>query len=149
MQDIYLKQIFTDRTIIYSIQANDSMATIIENLKIWIMRDFQLDNVEIVEAGQNVDQGQRAEDAPALISDESTTFAQKYGNILYQVAFYIRPIETDTIDCNCVLCYPENVNIETTCYYGCTHYICSICVNQSRANNLLRCPICRHAPIVG
>ena len=149
MQDIYLKQIFTDRTIIYSIPVNDSMATIIKNLKLWIMRDFQLDNVEIVEAGQNVPQGQRAENAPALISDESMTFEQKYGNILYQIAFYIRPIETETIDYTCVICHSENVNIETTCYYGCSHYICSICVSESNANGLLRCPICRHEAVVG
>ena len=133
---ITFKLVYTCQTVEYNIPLSWKISEFIENVTSWTKEHFNLNYVEIVEAGKNIADTQKAEDAPPLLPD-SITIEKKYYNILNNLSFYVRPyILTD-----CVICLEEEQS--TTCHYGCGHSICRTCLTQSINHGLTRCPICR------
>ena len=88
---LYFKLAFTCQTKYYTFPENTSIANFIEMSKNLAYNDFNIDrnvNIEVVEAGQG-NEFMRPEDAPALISNDST-LRDHYDNIWKNKAFYIR-----------------------------------------------------------
>lgn len=91
----YVKLIYTSITKYYKISPDVSIKNFIEIIKSDAHTYFDIpmnQDVEIVEAGQfNNINGRDAELAPPLEHDANITLRDKYSNISYRVAFYIRP----------------------------------------------------------
>jgi len=147
---IYFKVIYTDRTARYDIPLTSTLHSMIEYMKIRSCLDFNLAEIELVEAGQPL-----SENAPALVP-EDTTLEQKYGDRLDTLAFYIRPIQQNpplSSQYQCVICLNDDLGMNVYRYYGCLHPLCDGCVVQCVRRNIQQCSICRqmrrnsHPPI--
>jgi len=124
---VYLKIVFTSRTITYYVDSNITITQFIDMIKSLAFYAFNLQNLEIIDVDQT-------ELGNALLP-ENITLNQKYINKDF-IAFYIRPISS------CVIC--NNIeNIRISFYYRCQHCLCENCFTQSLRHNLVRCPICR------
>ena len=110
----------------------------IEYMKIRSCLDFDLAEIELVEAGQPL-----SENAPALVS-EDTKIGEKYVNRLDNLAFYIRPIQSSTF-IQCVIC--SNSELPMNYYYECMHPLCEDCVVQCVRHNIAQCSICRRGTV--
>ena len=90
------KLIYTDEVKKYSFDPNITIVNFIETIKHQVYNDFNIwkeYNIEIVETGQyNNINGRDPEEAPALIPDYNISLREKYGNINFNVSFYIRLI---------------------------------------------------------
>lgn len=85
--EIYFKVVYTTNIKYYKVHKNWSIAEFINIIKETAMREFNLDNLEFVEAGQPG----ISEKAPALVP-ENITFWNKYSDKIPYLAFYIRPV---------------------------------------------------------
>lgn len=95
---IYFKLAYTCQTKIYDINPNISVKNFIEEIKNKARNDFHLENdedIEIVEAGQYIRNGQPSEEAPALVNS-NIPMINLYGYRLKNTAFYIRIIPRQT-----------------------------------------------------
>jgi len=137
---IYCKVIFTTRHVRYNIPAVVTVRAMMDRIKQCVSQDFQMHNIELVEAGQPFG---IAEHAPALLP-EDISLKEKFGDRLDYLALYIRPLVTSSNaeSPQCVICHDEE-NIITSCYYDCRHRLCDNCIVQSVRHHLLRCSICR------
>jgi Zinc finger, C3HC4 type (RING finger) len=158
---IYFKVVRTELSTEYDIDIRWSIEEMITNVKPWILRDFQLDNVELVDT--NNDAVMFAEDGSALIPSTETLY-EKYGETVYMKAFYIRTIivsddnagrnaiNTNTIQepmnmapssssiRRCVIC----MTCEPNMLLGPCNHLC-ICQNCGSSPTIRTCPICRVA----
>ena len=139
---IYCKVVFTEKTTTFIIPNSVSLRFMIQLIKETALTKFELQNIEVVEAGQDF---RPAELANALVPEDITLF-QKYGT-KETLSFYIRPIvhESRELEPSCVICQ-ENEDIRTLCYYNCSHLLCEDCIVGSVRNGLTRCSICRSPP---
>ena len=91
--EIYVKLAYTCRSIKYIIEFNSTVTQMIDHIKSRVRADLDIDRrfqLEIVEAGQfNNQNGRNSELAPAL-EPSDITLREKYNNIPYTVAFYVR-----------------------------------------------------------
>lgn len=90
------KLVYTKEIKKYSFNPNVTIYNFIETIKNQAYNDFNIYNgynIEVVETGQyyNVN-GRNPEEAPALIPENNISLREKYGNINYDVSFYIRVI---------------------------------------------------------
>jgi hypothetical protein len=91
----YFKLVHTGEHIELNVPTHLCMANFIEFVKCKIYNIFNINhnsNIELVEAGQNIE-GLRAEEAPALIADKNITVRRKYNGVYTNVAFYIRILQ--------------------------------------------------------
>jgi hypothetical protein len=90
------KLAYTTKTKTYRFKPNLTITNFIETIKNQAYNDFDIYSgydIEIVETGQyNNINGRNPEEAPALEPEFNTSLREKYGNINYNVAFYIRII---------------------------------------------------------
>ena len=90
------KLAYTEKTKTYKFNPNITIINFIESIKNQAYNDFDLYsgyNIEILETCQyNNINGRNPEEAPVLVPDFNTSLREKYGNINYNVAFYIRVI---------------------------------------------------------
>ena len=157
MQDnivtIYFKVVRMALSVEYAIDIRWSLEEMITNVKPWILRDFHLSNVEIVDT--NNEMIVFAEDGPALVPSNEILH-EKYGDSVYNKAFYIRPIiESDDNRRNiitesttptsssslvrrCVICMVCEPNM----LLGPCNHLC-ICQNCGSSPTIHTCPICR------
>jgi len=90
---IYFKVAHTGENAIFEVPTNICTKNFIEFAKNCAYERFQIDEnqeIEIVEAGQNILGVRAAEDAPALVGDGDTTVREKYNGVYTNVAFYVR-----------------------------------------------------------
>jgi len=141
---IYCKVVFTNKTTTFIVSSETKISSLIHIIKNYALEKFQLTNIEVVEAGQDV---RPAELANVLIPEDVTIF-QKYGitdvnstsnGEIETLAFYIRPVVYGNI---CVICQDID-NIAINSYYNCNHLLCNECIVECVRHNLLRCSICR------
>jgi Zinc finger, C3HC4 type (RING finger) len=152
---IYFKVIRTIMSATYEVDINWTTEKFINIMREKVINDFNLENVEFVDTENNLPRGVAAEDGPA-IQRENIKLIDKYGNRIYQIAFYIRPIpfaglEIETIEetvgtsylpieRSCVICMSQERNMV---FLPCNH-LCSC--SQCGLNPTIRvCPICRVA----
>jgi hypothetical protein len=159
---VYFKAIHSGIRRQYPVDSKWSIDNFINIMKTRIIRDFHIEQFELVEAGQNTVSG-RLEDGIALNRGEQTPLREKYGENM-NVAFYIRPINytslventrtrtrtrtetrtetrtnTSTIS-ECVVCFEQ---LPSFCYYECGHPMCQTCLTGCLQNNIRCCPVCR------
>jgi hypothetical protein len=151
MPTIYFKVVFTDNTRSYQVDPNWSLDDFWNITKSRIIRDFNIDQYELVEAGQNVNNG-LAEQGIAFDKNEPVRLCEKYGRNV-NVSFYIRPLnifhtfqQEEIVEelPECAVCYN---NIQLICPYICNHIICSNCYASCLNNSFLICPMCRGQPL--
>ena len=90
---IYFKVAHTGENAIFEVPTNICTKNFIEFAKNNAYERFQIDRsqeIEIVEAGQNIPGVRAAEDAPAFVGDFNTTVREKYNGVYTNLAFYIR-----------------------------------------------------------
>jgi len=154
---IYFKVARTELTAEYPVDIHWSLEEMVANVKPWILRDFQLGNVEIVDTNNGCDL--YAEDGPALDLSNQTLY-EKYGDMVYNKAFYIRPI-IDSMDNNvipeqqdiliaegsssllppvrrCVIC----MTMESNMLLGPCNHLC-VCQGCGSSPTIHTCPVCR------
>jgi len=141
---VYFKECYTDNTQYYYLNPTWTKRELMENIKNSVSRDFnvEVDNFEIVEAGQMITDGDNAlmpsEEAPS-IEINNVQLYQIWGREL-KVSLYIRRKNPeDSTDYTCVICRSGR----GTNHYGCSHNICNTCVNSCINANINRCSICR------
>ena len=152
MPSIYFKLAYTANTRRYHVDRNWKLDDFWNIMKSRIIRDFEIEEFEIVEAGQNVHNG-IAEQGIAFNKNEDIRLCEKYGPNV-NVSFYIRHIsigqeiresanETNQtrID-ECVVCY-EDISYNYINRYSCNHLICSSCYAECIRHSLNTCPMCR------
>jgi len=125
----------------YEIPHDLSISQFLNLVKGRARNDFQVPthaSVEIVECGNYLG---RAEDGPALLPSEFT-FAEKYGDSISYLAFYIR-VSLQSIIQECMLCNESGQTMHTS--FGCQHEFCGSCANGCIEHGHTRCPICRHS----
>ena len=163
----YFKVARTSFSKMYNIPVDWKMCDFINNIKEYCSQDFPGDvltsnNIEFVYVGQDIPQGQYAEDGVALDHDDTETFYDKYVSRNLFPAFYIRnrvhSLETDDarnqrtrqvqqvqevqeVDVpSCMICLEHNV---TRLRLRCTHELCVACFNTCLSYGHNRCPLCR------
>ena len=86
----------TEQIKTYWFEPNVTIANFIKTIKNQAYNDFNIYreyNIEIVETGHcNNINGYNSEEVPALVPEHNTSLREKYGNIGYNVSFYIRVI---------------------------------------------------------
>lgn len=132
---VYFKVAYTGNSKHYYVCPEWKMDDFFNIMKAHIIRDFAIEEFEIVEAGQNTPSG-FAEEAPSLDRNDSKLLREKYGEHL-DVSFYIRPILRVE---ECIVCFEQTQNIN---YYDCRHPLCVTCLNGCLENNIHCCPGCR------
>ena len=99
MHTFYIKQAYTENVLNCSLSRTLSVSNFIFEVKLKAseqiynrgfseMTDRPITNIDVVEAGQDID-GINSEDAPALQPSE-ITMEEKYGDKLKYTAFYVR-----------------------------------------------------------
>ena len=161
MVDVYFKVVRTCDFMIYSIYIRWTKKLFIDIMREKIVIDFGLENVEFVDTvSHELLPGNDAEDAPEIESDDFNTIRDIYGNKLFNMCIYIRPIHhreilisdneelqspsISIITSNlfnerlCVIClsYERNV-VFTPCNHMCT------CIECGLNTSIQTCPICR------
>ena len=151
---VYFKAIHSGIRRQYPVDSKWSIDNFINIMKTRIIRDFHIEQFELIEAGQNTVSG-RLEDGIALNRGEQTPLREKYGENM-NVAFYIRPINytslventrtrtetrtnTSTIS-ECVVCLEQ---LPSVYYYDCGHPMCPTCLAGCLQNDIRYCPACR------
>ena len=139
---VYFKAIHSGIRKQYYVDPRWSIDNFINIMKTRIIRDFNIEQFELVEAGENTVSG-RLEDGIALNRYEQTLLREKYGENM-NVAFYIRPINytrtnTSTIN-ECVVCFEQ---LPSVYYYTCGHPMCLTCLAGCLQNDIRCCPMCR------
>ena len=140
-KSVYFKITGTSITKRYNIDTSITIGRFIDAIKNRVRCDFYLNNIELVEVGQNIN-GVNPEDANAIPCHEySKIFRDKYNDDYNSnLAFYIRPIR-GVIESECNVCWDM---IQTpTHLFHCTHTICTQCFQGLCNNNLRTCPVCR------
>jgi hypothetical protein len=132
---VYFKVVNTERKIQYNVRPDWKVTDFINIMKTRIIRDFGIEEFELVEAGQNTHSG-RAEEGLALNRSDTTCLREKYGDRM-DVSFYIRPIREWM---ECVVCFEPSRAVN---YYQCIHSLCSGCLIGCFENNIRYCPMCR------
>jgi hypothetical protein len=122
----------------YEININWTLAEFINIMKEKVIEDFDLENAEFVDTQQNLPHGLAAEDAPA-VQPRNVRLIDYYGNSLYQLSFYIRPLASlNGISVASAEEIPEMAQERA----------CVICMNRERnlvflpCNRLCACNIC-------
>lgn len=145
MPSIRFKVVYTENTVNYNVNPHWKLDDFFNIIKTKIIRDFNIEQFELVEAGQNTWNG-RAEEADALDIRQNISLYEKYGANL-KVSFYIRPIIDTRVNANidnileeCVICYTSS---QLQRFYGCIHPICTDCIISCNQNSIHRCSICR------
>jgi hypothetical protein len=90
---IYFKVAHTGENAIFEVPTNICTKNFIEFAKNNAYERFHIDanqEIEIVEAGQNIPGVRAAEDAPAFVGDCNTTVREKYNGVYTNLAFYVR-----------------------------------------------------------
>ena len=90
---IYFKVAHTGENAIFEVPTNICTKNLIEFAKNNAYERFNIDanqEIEIVEAGQNIPGIRAAEDAPAFVGDCNTTVREKYNGVYTNLAFYVR-----------------------------------------------------------
>jgi hypothetical protein len=143
---VYFKEIFTSNIKNYLVDPNWSTSDFKNILKSYIIRDFDIDEFELVEAGQIIN-NMASEYAPAINISDNIKLKNLFGNFEH-TSFYIRRINEIVNDINmhnneiveCMLCYTNNI---TNNYFGCIHNLCNTCYIECLNINHNRCPYCR------
>ena len=139
--NVYFKLVYSSRDPIrYQVDPWWKIDDFINIMKTNIIRDFGIENFELVEAGQNIESG-RLEEGVALDRHEPASLREKYGESL-NVSFYIRPIYTNqnVNTTECMICFE---NAQTINYYTCSHPMCMNCIHNCLQNSIRSCPACR------
>ena len=136
--NIYFKVARTILSSMYEININWTLAEFINIMKEKVIEDFDLENAEFVDTQQNLPHGLAAEDAPA-VQPRNVRLIDYYGNSLYQLSFYIRPLASlNGISVASAEEIPEMAQERA----------CVICMNRERnlvflpCNRLCACNIC-------
>jgi hypothetical protein len=90
---IYFKVAHTGENAIFEVPTNICTKNFIEFAKNNAYERFHIDEnqeIEIVEAGQNIPGVRAAEDAPAFVGDCNITVREKYNGVYTNLAFYVR-----------------------------------------------------------
>jgi len=90
---IYFKVAHTGENAIFEVPTNICTKNFIEFAKNNAYERFQIDanqEIEIVEAGQNIPGVRAAEDAPAFVGDCNITVREKFNGVYTNLAFYVR-----------------------------------------------------------
>ena len=141
---VYFKVARTTNHATYEVDVNWTTEQFIYIMREKVTEDFNLENAEFVHTSQNLPPGMAAEDGEAIESS-TITLIEKYGNQIYQNAFYIRPLPPMTINIT-----PDEEHHETT--YLFPDRSCSICMTQERnlvfmpCNHLCACAECGFNP---
>ena len=153
MPSISFKLAFNVNTRRYQVDPNWKLDDFWNIMKSTLIRDFGIEQFELVEAGQNTD---ISENGVAFNKNENIRLCEKYGPSM-NVSFYIRPIILhqqqiiqqqiiqqqmiqQQIIQECFVCYEQMPLISP---YRCIHMICSICYNECRNHYVNTCPMCR------
>ena len=151
MPRVYFKMIYNNEMPArwYHVNPSWKIDNFINIMKTRIIRDFGLEQFELVEAGQNTPSG-TAEDGISLDRNESVSLKDKYGESL-NVAFYIRPLHlipmqhiNTNINVECMVCFENKPLI---LYYTCSHAMCRECIDNCLRNSIYNCPMCRCSQI--
>jgi hypothetical protein len=114
---IYFKVAHTGENAIFEVPTNICTKNLIEFAKNNAYETFQIDpnqEIEIVEAGQNIPGVRAAEDAPAFVGDFNTTVREKYNGDYTNLAFYVRFRETVIINNQLNITFINNeINVNT------------------------------------
>ena len=147
MPTITVKLVYTQRVHTYQVDPNWLLSDFWNMMKTILIQDFEIEEFELVEAGQNTNNG-IAEEGVAFNKNENIRLREKYGPTI-NVSFYIRPIRRESPQQSrleeCVICY-ENTIHSNNCYryrYRCNHPICSTCIRECNQHSIDCCPICR------
>jgi len=148
---IYFKVARTTRTAFYNVDLNWTTEQFINIMREKVIEDFNLENAEFVDTAQELIMGIAGEDAPAL-SPTNRTIRDYYGDSIYHLAFYIRPISLNVAmdieseeqipnlpqDRACVICLQRERNL---LFMPCNH-LCA-CAECGLNPTIRTCPICR------
>ena len=143
---VYFKVARTTNHATYDVDVNWTTEQFIYIMREKVTEDFNLENAEFVHTSQNLPPGLAAEDG-AAVESSNITLIEKYGNQIYQNAFYIRPLPPMAINVT-----PDEEHHETT--YLFPDRSCSICMTQERnlvfmpCNHLCACAECGFNPTI-
>jgi hypothetical protein len=154
MRSINFKLAYSQQTRSYYVDPRWKIEDFFNIMKSRIIRDFHIEQFDLVDAGQNTSSG-RPEEGLKLNRYEPICLAAKYGENV-NVSFYIRPVN-DTMEneavvpttntnrnatnvSECIVCFEELPSIR---YYICGHNMCTTCLNNCIYNNIRSCPMCR------
>ena len=90
---IYFKVAHTGENAIFEVPTNICTKNFIEFAKNRAYETFQIEpnqEIEIVEAGQNIPGVRAAEDAPAFVGEFDVTVREKFNGVYTNLAFYVR-----------------------------------------------------------
>ena len=142
MRRVYFKMVYTEHRRQYYVDPSWRIDDFINIMKTNIIRDFNIEQFEIVEAGQNTFTADRSEEGPALSRSETTLLRDKYGPNI-NVSFYIRPliqqVQVQVLD-ECTICYETGPIVE---HYTCRHAMCRACIRDCLQHAIHSCPMCR------
>jgi len=142
---ITVKLVYTQCVYTYQVDPNWKLNDFWNILKSRLMRDFEIEEFELVEAGQNMSNG-IAEEGLAFNKNENIRLREKYGPTI-NVSFYIRPIRRESPQQSrveeCIICYENTNNYSNRYRYRCNHPICSTCIRECNQHSIDCCPMCR------
>jgi len=159
--DVYFKVIRTCDFIMYPVDIRWTITQFIQIMREKVNIDFGLENVEFVDTvSHELLPGNDSEDAPAIEPDSFNTIHDIYGNKLFSMCIYIRPIQhieillmsdneesspsISIITSNlfnerlCVICLSNERNVV---FIPCNH-MCT-CIDCGSIQSIQTCPICR------
>jgi hypothetical protein len=156
IMSIYFKVARTTRTAFYNVDLNWTIEQFINIMREKVIEDFNLENAEFVDTAQELIIGMAAEDAPAL-TPSNRTIRDYYGEHIYTLAFYIRPLPLveDGIAMDvqpaeempafpreraCAICLQRE---RTLLFMPCNH-LCA-CAECGLNPTIRTCPVCRAA----
>jgi hypothetical protein len=90
---IYFKIAHTCENAIFEVPTNICTKNLIEFAKNKAYETFQINpnqEIEIVEAGQNIPGIRASEDAPAFVGEFDVTVREKFNGVYTNLAFYVR-----------------------------------------------------------
>ena len=168
---VIFKEVWTNHTRIFNVNPYWTVTQFLDSMRPLIKNEFNINNFEIVEAGQYIP-GIPSEEAPSLIASD-IIIRNKWGPKL-SVSFYIRRknynylqlrelsirqniigygetnISTNPILMNletieeCPICLENIQFINNRNNFGCSHNICNECYINCQVRNYTSCPICRN-----
>lgn len=153
---VYFKVARTTESAMYYIDLNWTTEQFINIMREKVINDFDLENAEFVDTAQELIIGIAAEDLPAAedapaLKPTNRTIRDYYGERIYHLAFYIRPIPANGIriappeevpafpqERACVICLQRERNLV---FVPCNH-LCA-CAECGLNPTIRTCPICR------
>jgi len=145
---VNFKEVFTVKTLQFKVNPNLNVVQFINNIRpvLAIHFDINLDDIEIVEAGQYTDK-YLPEGAPELIPSNKI-IKEIWGEKLQKGTFYVRrktkvypQLENfKTFIEDCPICLESSL---VAIRYSCSHGVCTECYTRCQSASIRCCSLCR------